>query len=51
MPPRGIETAGTASERPQIHALDCAATGIGKTKPMLYKNTEIIYLNIPKVSA
>jgi hypothetical protein len=29
MPPEGIQHATPASERPQIHALDGAATGIG----------------------
>jgi hypothetical protein len=29
MPPVGFEPAIPASERPQNHALDCAATGIG----------------------
>jgi len=29
MPPEGFETAIPASERPQTHALDRAATGIG----------------------
>jgi len=29
MPPAGFEGAITASERPQTHALDRAATGIG----------------------
>jgi hypothetical protein len=29
MPPAGFETPVLASERPQIHALDRAATGIG----------------------
>jgi hypothetical protein len=29
MHPAGFEPAASASERPQIHALDCAATGIG----------------------
>jgi hypothetical protein len=30
MPPAGFEAAILASERPQTHALDGAATGIGK---------------------
>ena len=29
MPPAGFETANSASEGPQTHALDCAATGVG----------------------
>jgi hypothetical protein len=29
MPPAGFEPLIRASERPQTHALDCAATGIG----------------------
>jgi len=29
MPPAGFEPAIPASERPQTHALNCAATGIG----------------------
>jgi len=28
-PPVGFEHANSGSERPQTHALDCAATGIG----------------------
>jgi hypothetical protein len=32
MPPAGFEPAIPASERPQTHALDCAATGIGSFK-------------------
>jgi hypothetical protein len=32
MPPPGFEPAIPASERPQTHALDCAATGIGYNK-------------------
>ena len=30
MPPRGLEPAIPAGERPQTHALDRAATGIGR---------------------
>jgi hypothetical protein len=32
MAPTGFEPTIPASERPQAHALDCAATGIGKTQ-------------------
>ena len=32
MPPTGFELATPASERPQTHALDRVATGIGYTK-------------------
>jgi len=29
MPPAGLKPTITASEQPQTHALDCAATGMG----------------------
>jgi hypothetical protein len=32
MPPEGFEPTIPASERPQTHALDRAATGIGRQK-------------------
>jgi hypothetical protein len=34
MPPAGLEPAISASERPQTHALDRAANGIGKLKEL-----------------
>jgi len=37
MPPAGFEPTIPASERPQTHALDCAATGTGiQNKRQLY---------------
>jgi len=42
MPPAGLEPAIPASERPQIHALDRAATGIDSCNYMASNNT-IIY--------
>jgi hypothetical protein len=40
MPPAGFEPTIPASKRPQIHALDCAATG-NNTKILLPKLTQI----------
>jgi hypothetical protein len=37
MPPVGFETTMAASARPQTHALDRAATGIGGTANIKYK--------------
>jgi hypothetical protein len=41
MPPEGFEPETPASERPQTHALDCAATDIGNT---VYKNWNFLVL-------
>ena len=38
VPPEEFEPAVPASERPQAHALDCAATGIGRGSILLDKN-------------
>jgi hypothetical protein len=38
MPPAGFEPTIPASERPQTHALDCAATGIGSGDSAQGKN-------------
>jgi hypothetical protein len=37
MPTAGFETATPASKRPQTHALDCAATGIGLCIPYIFE--------------
>ena len=36
MPPAGFEPAMPAGDRPQTHALDRSATGIGKYKDIKY---------------
>ena len=46
MPPPGIETAIPASERPQTHILNRAATGIGKGLDLPLKNQ---LLRIPSI--
>jgi hypothetical protein len=38
MPPVGVQPAILVSERPQTHALDCTATGIGKDKLYQWKS-------------
>jgi hypothetical protein len=43
MPPVGFELAISAGERPQTYALDCAATGTDKLRPLLRK-TKSFYL-------
>jgi hypothetical protein len=43
MPPAGFDSAIPVSERPQTHALDRAATGIG------YKHNYIHNIEIPKM--
>jgi hypothetical protein len=40
MPPMGFDLAVLANEEPQTHILDCAATGIGKSR------NYIAYFNI-----
>jgi hypothetical protein len=41
MPPTGFKPTIPASERPQTHMLDRAATGIGSVKNMLIRNIPI----------
>ena len=41
MPPAGFEPTIPASERPQTHSLDRAATGIGRLQHSLYKQANI----------
>ena len=38
MPPTGFEPTNPASQRPQIHALDRAATGIGRLQACFFQN-------------
>jgi hypothetical protein len=42
MPPAGFEPAIPASERPQTHALDSAATGIGLLELKPYKFVDVL---------
>ena len=41
-PPVGFEPTISAGKRPQNHALDRAATGIGTISGLLWQNSEII---------
>jgi hypothetical protein len=41
MPPTGFEPVITASERPQTHALDCAATGTSQHESRYFKNSTL----------
>ena len=45
MPPAGFELAILASERPQTHAQDRAATGIGDTRRASMKFLEVFSRN------
>jgi hypothetical protein len=38
MPPTGFETTMPATERPQTHTLERAATGIGYCRPIIENN-------------
>jgi hypothetical protein len=44
MPPAGFETAIPANERPQIHALECVATGIGFLAQISTDNPNVLLL-------
>ena len=48
MSPSGFEHAILASERPQTHALDRAATGIGYFK-LIFKKSELIVQSLELV--
>ena len=48
MPPAGFEPAIPAGDRPQTHALDRSATGIGLTRTSAYFNAHKLLLNRPK---
>jgi hypothetical protein len=41
MPPEGLEPAITASERPQTHALDRTATGIGSNFELVLSTIQV----------
>jgi len=45
MPPAGFEPAMPASERPQTHTLDNAATGIGAKRSMKVKYKVVLAFN------
>jgi hypothetical protein len=44
MPPLGFELTITASERPQTHALDRAATGIGTEQSAYYFSSHVCHV-------
>jgi hypothetical protein len=46
MPPMGFETTILVSVRPQTHALDCTATGIGSFKA---DKTNIVKFYVPQL--
>jgi hypothetical protein len=47
MPQAGFKTTIPASERPQTHALDCAATGIGVVPVYYVKIHQVSWLSLP----
>jgi hypothetical protein len=47
MPPVGFEPAILASEEPQTHIFDCAATAIGKSRNYIAYFNIILYIPVP----